>query len=174
MVLSIVAGEQSSASGLRDMLGITSVLQADIALADSTEFTDCPGMTLQLDAYARYLIEGDIAYTTPTAASIQFCFSAPQDATGHVCFFPVRQGTSVGVGPLETFRQVAFSDLYPQGAGGQDEFLLGAAPMGSIKTYRSGGTLQLRFAQITADPGATLVRAGSWLAATKVREYPIS
>lgn len=174
MGLEIVAGEQASASGLRDRLGVLAVLQADITVSDTSEFSDCPGLALQLDAYARYLVEGHIAYTTLSDPGIQFCFSAPVDATGHSSFFPLRQGSTFGVGPLEAFRQVVFSDAFPQGAGGQATYLLGAAPQGSIKTYRAGGVLQLRFAQITPSPAGTRIRAGSWLAATKVKEYPIT
>jgi hypothetical protein len=177
MPLDIDAGELARASTLRDRLGVTAVLQADISLSVQETFTDCPGLVLSLDAWARYAIDGYVNYRSSTAAMIQFCFSAPLDSSGHSCFFPQRQGSAGGIGPLEGFRQVRFSDEFPQGAagsgglGGGGGLGLACMPLASIKTYRAGGGLQLRFAQIVSDASATTVLAGSWLRATKTHEY---
>lgn len=177
MGLTITAGELARASTLRDRLGQHVVLQADITVTGQELFTDCPGLGLPLDAWARYAIDGYISYRTTTTATVQFAFSAPLDSSGHVCFFPLRQGSNGAVGPLEAIRQVRFSDQYPQAAAGSDglggTFALGlaATPMATIKTYRAGGALQLRFAQVVSGADVTTVLAGSWLRATKFREY---
>jgi hypothetical protein len=172
MGLVITAGGLARASTLRDRLGVTAVLQADITLTAQEIFTDCPGLGVPLDAWARYAIDGFIGYTTTTTAQIQFCFSAPLAATGHCCFFPLRQGGAGNVRALEAFRSIKFADTSPQGAAGRNSTPGPAClPMAGLKTYRAAGAFQLRFAQITESASPTTVLAGSWLRATKLKEY---
>lgn len=175
MGLVIEAGELARASTLRDRLGVTAVLQSDITLTEQETCTDCPGLSVPLDAWARYAIDGYIGYRTSVAGMLQLAFSAPLAASGSACFFPLRRDNSDNVAPLEAFRAVKFDDAYSQGATGANLVTVGVGiaclPLASVKTYRSGGSFQLRFAQIISNASPTTIRAGSWLRATKLKEY---
>ncbi len=166
------AGDPTSSRTLRDAIGSVAVLQNDISVTSLETFVDCPGLAVPLDAAGFYQVDGYIAYSSATAADIQFSYGIPPDSLGHNSHFPVFQTVAASSGDMEAFRQVAFNDANPQGAAGAGTGTpMATQPHGWFWTFRFGGSVQLRFAQITSTASATVVRAGSWIRATKMFTY---
>jgi hypothetical protein len=157
-----------SASELRDAIGTIGVLGNDISTISSTTFADCPGLTVQLDAFAVYQVDGFIAYSTGTAPDIKFSFIGPPDTSGNYTFFGLTAAGTGGVGDIEAVRESNFGDDAPQPIAGVAAGSLVCMPAARIRTFRFGGALQVRFAQINSTASATTVHAGSWLRACKI------
>jgi hypothetical protein len=168
------AGEVTSASALRDTLGTIGVLQNDISVTSLDTFVDCPGLTVSLDGFAIYEIDGYIAYSSATAADLQVSLVGPTDATGNASFFGQDDTATGGVGPVNAFRFNTFDGTgFTTTAGAGAGSPMAAMPHGRIRTFRFGGAVQLRFCQGTSTASATVVHAGSWLRASKIANQSI-
>lgn len=156
-----------SSSELRDAIGTIGVLGNDISVTSSTAFVDCPGLAVHLDAFAIYEIDGYLAYSSGTTPDVKFAFSGPPDTTGNYTFFGLTASGTGGVGDIEAVRESSFVNDAPQPVAGHTSSLV-CMPAARIRTFRFGGALQVRFAQVTSNASATTVLTGSWLRAAKI------
>jgi hypothetical protein len=159
-----------SASELRDAIGSIGVLGNDISVTSSTDFVDCPGLAVQLDAFSIYEIDGYIAYSSGTTPDVKFAFSGPPDTSGNYTFFGLTASGTGGIGDIEAVRESSFVNDAPQPIAGVASGSLVCMPAGRIRTFRFGGALQVRFAQVTSNASATTVLTGSWLRAAKITD----
>lgn len=161
-------GTATRSGSLRDAIGDVGVLAADLSVTSTNVPVDCPGLSASLGGFSIWAIDGLIAYTTGTTPDLQLSFSTPPDTTGSTAFFPQQQGATGGVGDLEGFRATSFSDAFSQGAAGVAAGSLVCMPHGFVRTFRFGGAIQVRFAQVNATASTTTIHAGSWLRATLI------
>lgn len=162
-------GDKTRAGSLRDVIGSVGLLTNDISVTSLDTFVDCPGLSAPMDGFAAYEVDGYIAYSSATAADIQFALGCPPDVFGSATFFPQAQAGTGGIGDADGFRQTSFSDLFPQGAAGAGVGTPMACQLSaSIRCFRFGGAVQLRFCQITSTASATVVHAGSWIRASLI------
>ena len=165
------AGEVVSASELRDALGAMSVLLNDISIVSSATSVDVPGLAVQLDGYSRYAIDGYIAYNAGIDPEARFGLTAPPEAAGTWTIAGVPDGTNANTGDLIAVRRDAFNVgtalTTEHGIGGAGS-ITAATLVGRIRTYRFGGVLVLRSAQLYSNAVATTVNAGSWIRAQKI------
>lgn len=161
------AGDRTRAGSLRDIIGpdTISVLANDISVTSLATFVDCPGLSVPVDGRGVYQIDGYIAYSSDTTADIQFVFSSPPDVFANATFAPQFQTATGGVGPIEMFRFIHFTNVNTQGAAGIASGSMACMPHGFIFNYNFGGAVQLQFAQNASTATTTTVLAGSWLRA---------
>lgn len=170
-MVNFVAGDIASASELRDAIGGFDILANDISVTSSATSQDCPGLAVMVDAYSRYAIEGYIAYNTGVDPELRLGLTAPSEAVG--TWFPmgIPDGTNANTGSVIAIRREAYnvgSSLATEAGIGGSGTVMAVPISGRMRTYRFGGVLQLRFAQLYSNAAATTINAGSWLSATKI------
>ena len=165
------AGDVVSAAELRDALGAIAVLQSDVTVASSTAQQDCPGLAVQVDAYSRYAIEIYVAYLTGVDPELRLGVTAPPEAAGTWLPLGIPDGTNATTGSLIAVRREAFnvggSVATEAGIGGSGT-AMGVPILARMRTYRFGGVVQLRFAQLYTNAAVTTIAAGSWIRAQKI------
>lgn len=142
--------------------GPTAYGTADVTVNNSATLVNATGLVVALDANAKYVMDGALAYTTPATPDIKYAFSATGSPTGWWGLYPITAGSTGMIGDLVAFRDTSLTTA--QSAGGSDT-LSGnglCLPHGYIATT-TAATLQLQVAQNTATAVNTIAREGSWL-----------
>lgn len=170
--MAFVAGQKVRAQELNDLIAGV-VMTADVTVSNTTTLANATGLAIPLAANATYGLDGWLHWTSNPTADIKFQFSVPSGATGWWAGTGPPAG-QVPVSGSERINYVDFGSVALTAAlafAGDDEFTstvyISAIPRGYIVTTNSG-TLQLRFAQNTANASSTILRRGSWLRVTRL------
>lgn len=140
---------------------------ADTTRNNSTTLLDATGLSLSLAANATYCFHGCLIYTSGATPDIKFAWTIPSGMTGWWALWPTVQAAAGTVGDVSCFWDTDFGAA--QGAGGSDTLSgkCSVLPHGYVVTTNAG-TLQVQFAQVTANASNTTVKIGSWLNFTRV------
>lgn len=140
---------------------------ADTTRNNSTTLLNVTGMSVSLAASGTYLVDGALAYTTGATPDIKFAFSTTGSPAGWWSLMPVTAGSTGTIGDIVAFRDTSFTAA--QSAGGSDTLSGNCTCM--PKAYvvtTAAATMQLQFAQNTANASDTIVRVGAWMRFTRV------
>lgn len=173
----LAAGQRITASLLRSMQPQFARKTSDTSRAATTTQTDDPHLTFTVEANGVYDCQGWIKYDGPTAADIQYSWTAPAGSDGEY------YGWGAGHSPVITFSNTGVVQLdtsssrgYPVRVEALDLTTasrnLGCLGVGSILTSQiratlrvgaTGGTFALKWAQSTSDASAVTVYTDSLL-----------
>jgi hypothetical protein len=136
---------------------------ADTTVNNSATLVNVAGLSIALLANAKYVMSGALGYTSGATPDIKFAFSVTGSVTGWWALMPVTTGSAGTIGDLVAFRDTSFTSA--QSAGGSDTLSGNACamPRGYVVTGGSAVTLQVQFAQNTANASNTTTREGSFL-----------
>lgn len=174
--MTFLAGERLSADAL-NQLNAAVVLAADQTVNNTTTLTAASGLSFTLAGSATYIIDGWLRWTSNPTADIKVGWTIPAGADGWWTLFNPYISTSPAVAGRERVNYIDCSTISLQGSNalssaGDDESTgtidLAAIPRGYIVTGLGFGTLQLTFAQNTANASNTILGAGSWLSVRRV------
>lgn len=171
--MAFVAGQKVRAQELNDLvLGV--VMTSDVTVNNTTAMTNATGLAIPLAANATYGLDGWLHWTSNPTADIRFEWSYPTGSTGWWAGI----GPPANRTPIVNSERINYIDwgsvVLSAGLNfaGDDEFpadvYISAMPRGYIVTSSTSGTLQLRFAQATANASNTILRRGSWLRITRL------
>jgi hypothetical protein len=161
--MAVTVGERVTGRDLRFLRPMYSRLAGDITTSANDVLTDIPGLAFLVRPHARYYMDGYIAYTTSTTADLKVGAVGPEDSDSSIWGrFGVAIGASGSSGDLDAFRSADLDSFGSIGGGGVSTAMF-CMPHGTIITKDLGGTVQLRFCQVTSDASATTIKAGSWL-----------
>jgi hypothetical protein len=170
--MTFTAGQKIGADDLNDLLTAV-VMSADQTVNNSTTLVSATGMAFSLAASATYAIDGWLRYTSNPTADIKFGWSLPSGGAGFWTLF----GAMTTTAPVASNERVNHTDfstvaLTSALAAAGDDFSTGvidiAARATGFITTTNAGTLQLQFAQNTADASNTILGDGSWLRVSRI------
>lgn len=147
---------------------VTQYATADTTVNNSTASVNVPGLAVPVAANAMYAFEGFVYYLSNTTANLKLGIALPSGATGYAAAWgPVLNQASrlatIDTGVLAIPTTVALSGDNVASPIGPS-----ARPSGYFTTGSNSGNLQLTAAQSTANASNTVLKAGSWLRATRV------
>ncbi|MFI6138044.1 hypothetical protein ACIBCC_07650 [Streptomyces griseus] len=147
-----------------DQPGVTRTVDkpTDEPVTASTVLQDDDHLTLPVTAGARYSIDACLIATGDPGGDLLLTLSAPPGSTGHWTPGAITLGVSDGTGSIRLTRY----DLGQSIGVGITAAGLIVAPLGTV-TAGADGTLTLQWAQAVSSPTPTVLRAGSWLRATR-------
>ena len=171
--MAFAAGQKVTASALNDLIS-GAYLAADQTVTNSTTLVNATGLAFALAADAVYAIDGWLRWTSNPTADLKVGWAIPGSADGwwtlggpYIPGSPATAGRE-RVNYLDTSTVALTSAL---SAAGDDESTgtidLSAILRGYITTSIAG-TLQLQFAQNTANASDTILGEGSWLRVTRL------
>lgn len=173
--MTFLAGQRLSADELNNLVAAVA-LAADQTVNNTTTLTDAAGLSATLAAQATYILDGWLRWTSNPSADVKFGWTIPSAADGWWTLFnPYVAGAPVA--GRERVNYMDTSTISLQGSNalsstGDDESTgvidLAGIVRGYIVTGNSSGTLQLQFAQNTANASNTILGAGSWLRVSRV------
>jgi hypothetical protein len=164
------AGTRLRAGALRNALGSIGYTITDQAF-QADLYSDVAGLSIELERNTRYAFNGYVAYETGATPDVKFTMAGPAGSVGHWSMFCQEQTATGSIGNLEALRLILINDdSEQQGAAGSGSFsgAMMCLPRGYIVTRGVGGALQVRFAQITTNASATIIKEGSWLRAWRI------
>ncbi len=173
--MTFLAGQRLAAADLND-LNAAVVLASDATVNNTTTLTAVSGMSFDLAASSTYILDGWLRWASNPTADFKVGWTIPSGADGWWTMFNPYVASSP-VGGRERVGYMDTSTISLQGSNalsstGDDESTgtidLAAIPRGYIVTSTSAGTLQLAFAQNTANGSNTILGAGSWLTVRRV------
>ena len=137
---------------------------ADESVTNSTAYQNDDELFVPVTAGGTYIVEGFIAYNTPSAAGINLRLTGP---TGTGLWGVVGLSNSGGTTDTGTVRMSASTNgVGSSRLGGATNDLV-AVIRGTFLTSASGN-LRFEWSQNTANATPTIVRANSWLSAQKI------
>lgn len=152
-----------TALAARARMTLFAVLAADQTVTNSVTPVDT-GLTVQVDATATYLVEAFLILNSSATADVALTWSAPSGATlPWVADGPPTTATAAITTVTRSVQSLA--SPYTVGGAGADT---ASMPVGTLTTAATAGALTFRFAQGTADASNTILKAGSWLRATRI------
>lgn len=166
----VVAGERLRGTDLQS-IQYTSLLQADQIIFNSAADVVSGGLSLEL-LPGTYALEGFIIWSSPPAADMVFRWNLPVNAIGVFTMAAPRYNTTPVAGS-ERINHIDFGSITATGLlgiAGDDEFTTvytGGALRGFV-TVEWPGDVRIRFAQFTPVAADTILRAGSWIRATRM------
>jgi hypothetical protein len=141
---------------------------ADVVKNNSTVLADITGLSFQGDAGGIYLVEGMVCFKSNATPGIKLAWSIPAGVTG----WGGMQGTAGPTNRVSDWNAVAFLNDFTATFGlTGDDTSWGAeicSPLAVATFGANAGTMQLRFAQNTAQVSDTRIFAGSCLRVTKM------
>ncbi|MBT2379019.1 collagen-like protein [Streptomyces sp. ISL-111] len=148
-----------------DTVGVarTVAKPVDESVTASTTLQDDDHLTLSVTAGGQYAIDACLIAAGDPAADLTLTLTAPPGSTGGWTPGAITLGVSDGTGSIRLTR----FDLGAPAAVGITAAGLIVAPLGTI-TAGANGTITVQWAQNVATATPTIVRAGSWLRATRV------
>lgn len=170
------AGQKVRASDLNSGIPALAYVQSDITVISSTTYVDATGLVIALEANAIYALDGWIYYQSAVAADIKFNFTFPASAVVIAGFYgPPTTGTPFAAAT----ERINYTDMgtfassggdYAHGADAAFPTTVWASvrPMGQVTTGATAGNLQVRFAQNASTASNTVVKAKSWLRASRL------
>lgn len=162
----LIEGALVGARGLRRAVPAVDYAP-ELSAFQTDEWADVAGLSVQVDANARYALDGYIAYQSPAASDIRFAIMAPRGCSGDWSLVPLWATASGGAGDVFAARTLGINnagdaDAFQSVAGGTSGPTV-AMIHGYMVTGPADGVLQIRFAQNATSAATTEVRAGSWL-----------
>lgn len=172
MTTPFAAGQKLRASELDDRLAVFGRVLADVSVTNSTTLVNAAGLAVAMQANSIYAMDGYIAYTCNGTADVKFAISVPTGTVGSWGLYAVAVGSTGGEGDISAARLDAFGDSSLVTAGGNSvgTGAMSCLPRGLITTAATAGSLQVRFAQNTANATPTKIEAGSWLRLVRIGE----
>lgn len=143
------------------------VVEEDITITSSIDPDDQPLATFeQLPLNSRFKIFGWLWWTSTSGTpDIRFETEGPFDATGETSLYAQDTGATVTAGSIDT--GVA-SPLATNHTRGSINGSLSGMLAGHYQTDNTPGDLEIRVAQGTSSPTATVLKAGSWVELTRM------
>lgn len=157
MTSPILAGHTPTAARLNALGAVLSAKTADQTVINSTTFVSDTELFLSVAANAVYILDGVIVYQSGTTPDWKMRWTYPTGLTM----------TYTMLAQVTTFTAFVFSETgipVNDGTGGTFACTL----QGTVTTSSTAGTLQLQWAQNTANASNTLVRVGSYLSLSRV------
>lgn len=139
-----------------------------VKATDQTKTSDAAlgndsNLSLFTFANGKYILEGEIVYSSATAADIRMAFSGPAGATLLWTIDGLDVGAAGTAGSIQR-SATAIADAGVQVAGGAGAGTNVTAKIEGLLTMGStAGSIVFRWAQGTSDASNTVVRAGSWI-----------
>lgn len=166
------AGQKVLASELNKRAPQFAYLNAfqGVSKTSSTTMSAVTGLSVPVEAGARYLLDGMIGYNTPAAVDLRLAVVCPSGTTGHWGAFALASSSTGGVGSMEMIRQVTFGTGTYVVLGGSDTagVDLLCQPRAYIETSAAAGNVELYYAQNSSNASPTSITSGSWLKLTRV------
>lgn len=160
----IYAGQRITSGLLRSMLSDEIAKPIDETINNSTVFHDDSDLHVPLDANAKYRVEFDLSAVSPASALFRTDWVVPLGASGlKYCVGPVGSDRDASLG---RFSVHSFSTDVSYGC--ESSTLGSAIRETGVITTTNAGTLQLRWAQVTAVAGDTGLSAGSRLVVRRI------
>lgn len=145
----------------RDYFGSMALCESAISTTVNTIASDVPGMTVYLEPWQTYLIDGYIAYESNATADLSISFTTPE---GSVLFLAGFGSDATPSGNLNAIWSNQSTGLLVGGGASPAGV---CRPRGSVFNVGNAGVLQLQFAQNTSNASTTTVKSGSWLRASR-------
>ncbi|MEU3268743.1 hypothetical protein [Streptomyces bacillaris] len=147
-----------------DTVGVTRTVDkpTDEGVSESTALQDDDHLTLSVTSGGRYTIDACLIASGDPTADIALTLTAPPGSTGGWAPSAITLGVSDGTGSIRLTR---FDFGAPSAVGIITDGVI-IAPLGSL-TVGADGHLTLQWAQNTSSTTPTVLRAGSWLRATR-------
>ncbi|MGW1295146.1 hypothetical protein [Streptomyces sp. NPDC002533] len=147
-----------------DTVGVTRTVDkpTDEQVVSSITLQDDDHLTVTVTAGGRYAIDAMLVASGDPAADLLLTLAAPPGSTGHWTPGAITLGVSDGTGSIRLTR---YDPNTPVGVGIIAAGLI-VAPLGTI-TAGADGTLAIQWAQNASSATPTVLRAGSWLRATR-------
>lgn len=141
---------------------------ADETVNNSAALQNDNDLVLSVVADTKYLLESQIIYDSGTTPDIKFAWVGPAAATLDWTTNALGTGAT-GVNGALTVGNSVIGDAGVLAAGGVGAgTAVTAMARGILQVGATAGTLQLRWAQNTADVSDTIVKVRSWMRLTKV------
>lgn len=147
---------------------LTAYKTADESIASSIAPQNDDHLVIAVAASATYKLEGWLWWTsTSTTPDFRFDFTTPAGSSLIRGFLAQPVGNTTSVGTVDT-------GTSGPGDGGTDDTRasingnITGILYGSLVTGGSAGSLQLRWAQVTSDAAAVVLKAGSWMRLTRI------
>lgn len=164
MTISILSGQRLTAALLRSIIPGVAVKPAATSIANSAVLANDPDLAVPLAANSRYMFACGLYYTgAPTGnGGLNVGFSLPSGTSttwAILCYASAGQLT--GAPGWQVFTSpTASRTLVTNGSTAEPAWILG-----SVTTGATAGNLQLQWAQSAAYATASVLMAGSFLAA---------
>ncbi|MGW1221447.1 hypothetical protein ACWD6O_13800 [Streptomyces californicus] len=148
-----------------DTVGVTRTVDkpTDEQVQSSIALQDDDHLTLPVTAGGRYAVDAMLAVDGDPAADLLLTLAAPPGSTGYWTPGAITLGVSDGTGSIRLTR---YTPSAPIGVGVITGGLI-VAPLGTI-TAGATGSITVQWAQNTTSTTPTVLRAGSWLRATRL------
>lgn len=143
---------------------LSAVKTADESVTSSIALQDDDHLVLTVVAGARYAIEAYLDVEADPAADITLGWSVPAGASLSWTETGISAGNTGNIGSIKQSRLDAAT------SSGVGIVAAGSVvrPAGSLLTVGSGGQVRLRWAQSVSSGTPTILKAGSWLRATRL------
>lgn len=136
---------------------------------NSATLVDDDTLTVSVEASATYILQMGIIYDSGTTPDIKFAFIGPTSATLDWTTNALGTAAAGGTGSLTVTRStIGSGGVLPAGGIGAGSQVF-AEIQGILVTSTTAGTFKLQWAQNTADPTDTIVRANSWMRLIRVQ-----
>ena len=134
-------------------------------VAWTSAYVNAVGLAFAAEASARYLAELFLFYNAPTARDIMCIWSYPAGASGSWGADGLEAGA--GTGSVGQVNRQSLPPNQPHAFAGSDTQDTCAFPVASFLIGATPGTVQFRFAQLSAG-GSTILRAGSCMRVSRL------
>ena len=135
----------------------------------SATFINCVGLAFAGEVNAAYLIECFLFYKAKLTADIKCQWTFPAGAAGWWAADGIDSGQSGGSSGTLTRQSLLFATPGVHAFNGGDSIDVFAKPAATIAIATTPGTVQLQYAQLTADgANPTTVRAGSCIRVSRL------
>jgi hypothetical protein len=124
----------------------------------TTAYVNATGLAFAAEANARYLVELFLHYNAPAARDIMCAWTYPAGATGRWGADGIESGS--GGGAVGQVNRQSLAENGAHAFNGSDAIDVFAAPVTSWLIGTTPGTVQFKFAQLSAG-GSTILKAGS-------------
>lgn len=162
-----VAGQKVRASEL-NALPQSVVCTSDQTVNNSTTLQNVTGISFSVDADTRYAVEVTVIYTSNPTADLKLGWSYPTGTTGYWASFGITTADTNRIGPIDGGALSEASTLTVTGDSDFAGVAVMARPAFTFLTSSTSGTVQLRFAQATANASNTVIKAGSYATLLKL------
>lgn len=171
-----VAGQKVRAAELNAGIPTFARVASDVTVNNTTTLVNATGLSLAVEASAVYALDGWIYYESNPTADIKFAWTGPASATFVVGIY----GPPAGTAPVVNQERINYTDQGTfdtlggglSSAAGDDEFTGSVwpsiRPSGVAVIGATAGTIQLQFAQNTANASNTRIKANSWLRLARI------
>lgn len=162
----VAAGQRITAALLQSMIPNVVVKSADQSIANDTSNQNDLHLFAPVEANASYIVEGMLLYAAHSSADIRMGWTVPAGATFdwiiHAQINTVTGGLATG--GIVVDRQSAGNSAFPLGGfGAENTTVMTGLLRGRVETAGTAGTLQLNWAQLTANATASIMKARSWI-----------